>query len=430
MHCEMIFFELLQVSVGNRRSLSVVPTMEQWTELLAIAQKQSLIGISYKGVSDLCIAESGRQVLGLPPGVRVQWLGMSAKIQQSNKYMNERCTKVCNELEHNGFKTIVLKGQSNAAYYPETLRNLRTPGDIDVWVRSPCGIDIAVGNDKGAEYVTYYGKEAIVEYAKLLARVNGRCNNLTIRYHHVDLHFDGKTEVEAHFMPMYLNNPFLNRRLQKFFEEKGELCSFQLTDSSIIPMGTVSFNVIYQLTHINKHLFEEGVGLRQLMDYYFVLRALHVEQGSLADRTQSMAQWAEGMGMSVMSNEEIMHELDRFGLRKFAGAVMWVLAQVFEPNQDSCKERAACSGKLPYPWMICEPDEVRGRHLLDEVMLAGNMGAYDPRKGDLTHETALHKFFRKTKRNLALAKYYPHEALWEPVFRVYHWFWRKSFCLS
>lgn len=65
---------------------------------------------------------------------------------------------------------------------------------------------------------------------------------------------------------------------------------------------------------------------------------------------------------------------------------------------------------MPSEYMICAPDEKRGKHLLDEIMMAGNFGKYDPRKGDLSHESSAHKFLRKTKRNLLLAKYYPHEA--------------------
>ena len=34
---------------------------------------------------------------------------------------------------------------------------------------------------------------------------------------------------------------------------------------------TVEFNIIFQLTHIYSHLMNEGIGLRQLVDYYYVL---------------------------------------------------------------------------------------------------------------------------------------------------------------
>ena len=34
---------------------------------------------------------------------------------------------------------------------------------------------------------------------------------------------------------------------------------------------TVEFNIIFQLTHIYSHLMNEGIGLRQLLDYYYVL---------------------------------------------------------------------------------------------------------------------------------------------------------------
>lgn len=151
-------------------------------------------------------------------------------------------------------------------------------------------------------------------------------------------------EVEAHFRPLFLDSPLRNHRLQKWFKENEQfgLCDAKIGDS-VLPVPAVSFNAIYQLTHIYTHMFDEGIGLRQLLDYSFVLRALHIEQETLSgsplkgerpDHWQSMAQWAEGMGIAVKSNEEIMHTLGRFGMKKFAGAVMWVLARVFEPNDN------------------------------------------------------------------------------------------------
>lgn len=410
MNLEQLFFELLQVAIGTRKEFLHVPTEAEWRQLFDQSKKQALVAVAFTGVTRLNNASDYGKSLGLDEMTYLNWLGLTAKIAQRNKELNEECAKVCRDLAQDGFKTVLLKGQSNLEYYPEKLRECRTPGDIDVWVRPLGGIDIAIASGESAEYVTYHGRAAVVEYARMCARVKGVSENLAIRFHHVDMPVFDSVEVEAHFMPMYLNNPLMNRRLQEFFEVRGEPIESRLAEGQTIPVGTASFNAVYQLTHIYKHLFEEGIGLRQLLDYYFVLRALHIEQGSLADRTESMAQWAEGMGISVMSNTEIQHVLKRCGLMGLAGAVMYVLREVFA---------------MPSVYMICEPDEKRGKHLLEEIMIAGNFGKYDPRKGDLSHESSVHKFWRKTKRNLLLAKYYPHEALWEPFFRIYHWVWRK-----
>lgn len=148
--------------------------------------------------------------------------------------------------------------------------------------------------------------------------------------------------------------------------------------------------------------------MRQLLDYYFVLRALHIEQGSLADRTPSMAQWAEGMGIAVKSNAEIMQTFGRFGMKKFAGAVMYVLQTVFA---------------MPDAYLICPPNEKEGKFLLNEIMQAGNFGKYDDR---IKHGgTQTQHAWEKTKHNLRLLAHYPEEVICEPFFRVYHWIWRR-----
>lgn len=94
--------------------------------------------------------------------------------------------------------------------------------------------------------------------------------------------------MEAHFRPLFLDSPLRNHRLQGWFQLNEQ---FGVHDAKIgdcvIPTPIVSFNAVYQLCHIYRHLFDEGIGLRQLLDYYFVLRALHIEQGSLADRGAS-----------------------------------------------------------------------------------------------------------------------------------------------
>ena len=82
------------------------------------------------------------------------------------------------------------------------------------------------------------------------------------------------------------------------------------------------------------------------------------------------------------------------------------------------------SKKYYAPWMICEPNEVEGKKLLAEIMQGGNFGQYDTRDAGLKRGGMMKHGVWKLKRVMRLVRSYPEEALWEPVFRVYHLFWR------
>ena len=48
-----MLFELIQIALGKRESLSHIPTQEEWNRLYAEAQKQSVVGIAFEGVQEL-----------------------------------------------------------------------------------------------------------------------------------------------------------------------------------------------------------------------------------------------------------------------------------------------------------------------------------------------------------------------------------------
>ena len=74
--------------------------------------------------------------------------------------------------------------------------------------------------------------------------------------------------------------------------------------------------------------------------------------------------------------------------------------------------------------MICEPNEKEGRKLLEEIMKGGNFGQYDTRDAELKNGGMMKHGIWKLKRVMRLVRSYPEEALWKPLFRVWHLGWR------
>lgn len=167
------------------------------------------------------------------------------------------------------------------------------------------------------------------------------------------------------------------------------LCNF------VVP--TVEFNAVYQLVHIYRHLFNEGIGLRQLLDYYFVIEKFAQE------------------GQTPMYKNEVLKQMKRFGMERFAGAMMYVLKKAFA---------------MPDEYLLCDANKKEGRFLLEEIMIAGNFGHHDPRmetlevkKGKTTYQVK--RAWRRVKRNMHFVGSYPAEVMWEPIARIEHLVWRK-----
>ena len=462
-----LFFEFLQIAIGNRESLSAAIDDGDWLRLFEYCKKQALLGVGFTAVEKL-------HSLGVvcPANLRMKWMALVFQIEKRNALLIEQCKKLTEQFVHDGFSTCILKGQGNCLNYPEELRLRRMPGDIDVWCIPPKeGLDIAVATgNKDVEYVNYKGVNAVIEYARMQFRLKGIDANPKACYHHIEAPAMDGTEVEVHYRPAFLRSPLRNWRMQRWFENHTDECMKNKTHLGF-SMMTSSVNVVYQMCHLYTHFFEGGIGLRQLMDYYFALRVWHNDVMECKD-LQTQGMWSEGLGTPVMSATEIMAVLRSFGMGKFAGAVMYVLQEVFGGVNENDNENENCprmntdghgcpqadgggeqqlfthcqykeefiklkqvsaSGQqlkeigpqADYaPWMICEPNEKEGRRLLAEIMQGGNFGQYDTRDAALKRGGMMKHGVWKLKRVMRLVRSYPEEALWEPVFRVYHLGWR------
>lgn len=357
------YFRFIQFSLGLEEGKGFLTgkALEDfdWNAFYRFAKKQALVGVVFEGIQRLPKESAPHQDL------LMTWVGQSQRIHQRNIILNEATSLIYNKVKAEGLRCCILKGQGNALMYPNP--HSRTPGDVDVWVN--------------------VGREEIRKLAKRLVEDNGSIGEETLN--HIELKVNG-IAVELHSTPAIMNNPLYNCRLQKWLRRNADLqCSNVVSlpdDAGDVAVPTLAFNIIYQLFHLYHHYFYEGVGLRQIIDYYFVL-------------IDSSKFTADG--------SSLQHELKHLGLWKFAGAVMYVLHKVLGLSEDK---------------IIAPMEEERGKMLLNEILQGGNFGQYDKRlnlgNGALDHN------LQRLYRDVRLVRFYPSEALSEPIFRTWHFFWR------
>ena len=350
------FFDLIKVAIGNKKSLSGNPTPNEWKEIYILAKKQTLIGILFGALDKLPIEQRP------PKTLLMQWFAATEAIQENNSQVNADAVKMCKIIREYGLRCVVLKGQGIATYYPEP--SLRQCGDIDLWIEG--------------------GAKKVIEYI----RSNGKIKSVT--YIHIDYKAPVSTEVEVHYRPTFLYNPIYHKRLSQYFNEQNELFenSVELPDGSgKIYVPTLEFNRYYVLQHIYRHYFGEGIGLRQLLDYYYVLLKSGTEE----------------------SKQHTLNLFERTGMTKFVGATMWVLQQVFGMDDQ---------------YLLCTPHEKAGKQLLDEILLSGNFGKYDTRIDRKNHHKLLPRVYNYIKRNIRFVTGYPKEILFEIPMRTYMYVWK------
>ena len=448
---QKIFFDFLRFCIGSAKEIPSSLKEADWKELYAIAKKQCLVGVLFDGIKKL-----PAEHVGMKKELLLQWMAESQMLEKANVRLNDAAIQVSEWFRKKGFRTCILKGQGNALMYPNPYS--RTPGDIDIWVE---------GEDK-----------RVISFVRSISPHEKAC------YHHIEFPSYKGVEVEVHYRPSFLLCFWHNRKLQKYYERvKEEQFSHRvmLGEQGEIAIPTAEFNLIFQLTHIFSHLMNEGIGLRQLLDYYYVIcdfykvyqnfskthpssltkgsstfspspssmvftppsvppfpgdrnlrsgdvtapsrcsEPLRSKVGGPKRSSPDSAGWdrlsiegdnSAGSTTAVTSSastalDVVQKELKELGMWKFAGGIMYIMQEVFG---------------MPASRLIVPPNEKYGKFVLNEVLEAGNFGKHDARnrfgRSKLGHN------LQRVYRDIRLVRYFPAEALCEPLFRIWHFFWR------
>lgn len=344
--------------MGRMTSFEKDPTPATWDMLFGMAKTQSLIGVLYDAT--LQLPEHQRP----PKEMQGQWKELAEKISDIHSRHQRHIDELSPLMARLGLRGCILKGTGLSVLYPRPAS--RMCGDIDLWVAGRRRAIIDAFRDAGY-----------------------RVHNVVYQEAKADVF--GDTELEIHFHASKMYNPFCNARLQRWLSKNAPFAGGQGGSSAerqpALTYPSAPFNAVFCMAHMYRHYLEGGIGMRQMMDYYYVLRQLTPEGRDYA--------WKA---------------LRHLGMKKFTGAVMTSMWFNFGLEDE---------------YLLCPKDIKLGGRLVNDVIAMGNFGVRDARNYSSEDEKPLATFVRKNRRVFSNLRYYPREVIWSPFARLSQFVWRK-----
>lgn len=356
------YLELLKVCLQDEpkvteRLINLSNGHIDWIDLLNFAARQGVIGVYWRGIE--LLFQSAIPINKPTDDEVMEWWGEVNDIRKCNEDLFKKTAFVSDTFRKEGFENCILKGQGNALMYPDPY--LRIPGDIDIWLKGE------------RKVITTYIQKMFPDEEE---------GNL-----HIVFPVFKNTLVEVHYTPSTLSNPFANQYIQKYFKDKQET---QIRHTSSLPNGitfttpTLDFNIIFQLVHIMRHYLYEGISLKQLIDYFYVLKFYH-QLKSVHD--------------SPSHNYDIQLILKKTGLLKFARTIMFIM-------------REGLGIKPEY--LYINEDEKGGKLILDSILNEKEEHGFALHNmHDLTqYKNTQERQKLKLYRTFKLFPYFPGETFW------------------
>jgi hypothetical protein len=281
-----------------------MPSITDWRALYDFCDKHKIGGVCEPTRFDVHVDEE----------VLLDWMALKIQLQRTNTILNQQVNDYFHVLESDGLRCCLLKGQGNTYLYPNS--SLRVPGDIDVW------IDM----DKKSIDRYFINKNPEAKQS----------------FKHLKVFYEG-TPVDVHDIPLKLYNPnhqkHLNRWLEDSREEQFAHRVSLMSDGHTVCVPTAKFNAIYQMGHIMIHLLDEGVGLRHIVDYFYVLNSL----GILPEDEKT----------------KMISVLHKTGMMRVASGLMWIVHEVLG---------------LPKEFLVTVPNQKYGKLMFEDILESGNFG--------------------------------------------------------
>lgn len=237
-----VFLRLLRVglweneTVHNSRFIANDSEQVNWDGVYRLASEQSVVGVFLAGIEYSNVKP--------PQELLLQWIGEVQMLEQQNKEMNHFIAELIEKLRNADIYTLLVKGQGIAQCYECPL--WRTCGDVDLFLSD-------INYDKAKEYLLPLASstEPEAESTKHLG--------MTLDSWVVELHGTMRSRILSR-MDKVIDE------VQKDVFYGGNVRSW-INGKTTVFLPSADNDVIFVFTHILKHFFRGGIGLRQICDW-------------------------------------------------------------------------------------------------------------------------------------------------------------------
>ena len=215
-----LFFELMQVSVGQLDCVSRFPEPDEWKKLFELAKHHTVAGICYHGITKLF--DYG---LVAPQELSLNWMAEAEDIKEQNRGRSRRLVTLQEELHAHHLRSSVVTGPGLVRFYDRELQPLRYTKGVDLYVFG------------------YKNQVDLNQWADINVRI------------HTELRA-GKSSQR-------------NTRLEKWMLQNNDLM-FRKAGELTVPSHAMT--IVLQIVHLYNLFLEKRLQMRNLMDLFYVLR--------------------------------------------------------------------------------------------------------------------------------------------------------------
>ena len=236
---ERQFLALLSAGLGNETFDKELFVNVDWRKIASIAKSQTVLSIILDGLTSQNTVKPDRFTL-------IEWIGLQRAIEVENDRQNLAVADIVSKYKAAGLDPILLKGQSVAIYYDNPSH--RQPGDIDLYF--PDGYECA---NALAESWT-----GALKHEETIYHKSYTVKGIELENHKEYVLFYSKVNEERWG---YVRNDLLKVCTECL------LLRSKNGEESLIKTFNPQMNAIYLYLHLQHHLLQTGIGLRQICDW-------------------------------------------------------------------------------------------------------------------------------------------------------------------